>query len=113
MVWHAKPGCPAHRRQIVEKTVRGFPTAWLVNPVSGEVFDSMLECERRLRGFSFAEGFDIVRKGGTSKRTPGQRWKCIHWGEATENNRGLEEHVERNKEGEITLKRQREGTKIR
>ena len=71
MLWKAKPGCPAHRRPIIEKTVRGFPAAWLVPPVSGEVFDSKIDYKRRLRGFSFTDGFDIVRKGGSSKKSPG------------------------------------------
>src|SRR5665213_3354242 len=60
--WQAKPGCPAHHRTLVEKTMRVIPTEWLSPPRSGEVFKGIIECECRLRGFAFAKGFDIVRK---------------------------------------------------
>lgn len=43
-------------------------------PESGEVFNSPDHCDRRLRGYSFAEGFDIVRKGGGSKSNPSWRF---------------------------------------
>jgi hypothetical protein len=67
MPWQAKPGCPEHHRAAVERTVNLLPPAWLLTPQSGEIFNSLDHCDRRLRGFSFAKGFDIVRKGGGTK----------------------------------------------
>ena len=37
---------------------------WRTAPVSGEHFESIVECERRVRGFAFVEGFELVRNGG-------------------------------------------------
>lgn len=36
-------------------------------PCSGEVFESLEACNRRLHGYALAECFDIVRKGGGTK----------------------------------------------
>jgi hypothetical protein len=79
---------------------------------SGEIFNSIHDCERRLRGYALAEGFDIVQTGGGKKSQAGARWQCYYHGVATKNWRHLEDHVERDEEGKITSKRQREGTMV-
>jgi len=56
--WYARPGCPKHRRPALECAVNALPVEWLDAPVSGEVFESIIECERRLRSHTLAEGFD-------------------------------------------------------
>jgi len=110
MAWTAHPDCPRHLVATLEKAVNALPVEWLDPPVTGEVFESFQECERRLRGFALSQGFDIVQKGGSGAHTPGKRWVCIHHGVRSQNNRGLEPRVERNKQGEITSTRKRNTT---
>ena len=74
MAWQAKPGCAEHHRTVIERMVNAFPPAWLLPPCTGEIFDSLEHCNRRLKGFSLAEGFDIVRKGGGTKVHPAYRF---------------------------------------
>jgi hypothetical protein len=112
MPWHAKSGCAEHHRAAVERIVNLLLPAWLSRPQSGERFDSLAYYDRRLRGYSFAEGFDIVRKGGGSKSNPSWRFFCIHHGSKTQNTRKLENEVARNEKGVITSRRQRENTNI-
>ena len=108
MSWQAKPGCAEHHRAAVERIVNLLPPAWLFEPQSGELFDSLEQCNRRLRGYAFAEGFDIVRQGGGTKANPSWRFFCVYHREITRNTRKLEDKVEKNKEGKITSKYQRE-----
>jgi hypothetical protein len=112
MPWRAKPGCAEHHRAAVERIVNLLPPAWLLEPQSGEIFNSLEHCDRRLRGYSLAEGFDIVRKGGGSKSNPSWRFFCIHHGSKTQNTRKLEDEVERDDKGSINSRRQRENTNV-
>jgi hypothetical protein len=84
MSWHAKPGCPAHHRAAVKRLVNAISLSYLLPPYIGEVFTSLKDCNLRLRGFAFTEGFDIVRKGGGSQGLPSYRFKCIFHGINTE-----------------------------
>jgi hypothetical protein len=59
MPWQAKPGCAEHHRAAVERIVNTLPPSWLLKPSSGEIHDSLEGCNRRLRGYALAEGFDI------------------------------------------------------
>jgi hypothetical protein len=68
MAWEARPGCPPHHRAAVERMVNALPPSYLLPPISGELFDSLEHCNRRLRGWALAEGFDIIRQGGGTKR---------------------------------------------
>jgi hypothetical protein len=113
MSWQAKPGCAEHHRAAVERIINHLPPAWLLPPQSGEVFDSLDHCDRRLRDYSLAEDFNIVRKGGGSKSNPSWRFFCLHHGIATQNTRRLEDRVERDEEGTMTSKRQRDNTVAR
>jgi hypothetical protein len=63
MDWQAKPRRPEHHRATIERTVRALPQAYLLPPCSGEIFEGLEARNRRLRGYAFTEGFDIVRKG--------------------------------------------------
>ena len=67
MLWQAKVGCAEHHRAAVECIVNTYPPAWLLHSQLDELFDNLDHCNRRLRGYSFAEGFDIVHKEGGSK----------------------------------------------
>src|SRR5437762_7960320 len=55
MVWHAKPGCPSQRRDVLERAVNTLPLNWLSPPQTGEIFPDIPTCHRRLRGFSRSE----------------------------------------------------------
>ena len=58
--WRAKPGCPKHLVAVLERAVNALPPAWLLQPTTGDVFDSIEHCRRRLQGYALAEGFEVV-----------------------------------------------------
>jgi hypothetical protein len=112
MPWHAKPGCAKHHIAAIERLVNSFPLAWLLPSQTGEIFASKEECNRRLRAFALAEGFDIIRNGGGTGGNPAWRFRCFHHGSATRNQRKLEARVKKNNERKITSKRQRGNTNV-
>jgi hypothetical protein len=93
--------------------VNVLPPFYLLASSSGELFKGLKECNRRLRGYALAEGFDIIRHGGGTKALPSYRFKYIFYGSSTQNHRKLEDHVERDSEEKITSRRQREATNVR
>jgi hypothetical protein len=112
MPWQAKPGCAEHHRAAVEHIVNALHPDWLQPPQTGELFDGLEHCNRRLRGYALAEGFDIVRKGGGTKTNPSWRFRCLFYGEKTRNDRKLETRVKKDENGAIISKRQRENTNV-
>jgi hypothetical protein len=60
MSWQAKSGCAKHHRAAVERMVNAFPPSMLP-PCLGEIFENLDECTSRLRGYSVAKGFDVIR----------------------------------------------------
>jgi hypothetical protein len=60
VVRRAHPACLAHLVGALERHVNALPAACLLSLQSGEIFDSIPHCERRLHGYVLAEGFDIV-----------------------------------------------------
>jgi len=106
-------GAPEHHRAAAERMVNSLSSWYLLPSRSGELFESLDSCNRRLRGFALAEGFDIVRKGGGTKANPSYRFRCIFHGSETRNDRKLEVIVQRDSEGTITSRRQRDATNVR
>jgi hypothetical protein len=90
-----------------------MPVAWREPPQSGEEFESKIDCEKRLRGFALAEGFDIVRNGGGTKAFPASSFSCVFHGYKSRNTRKLEDRVEKDKEGLILSRRKKENTQVR
>jgi hypothetical protein len=113
MSWQVKPGCAEHHRAAVERAVNLLPLIWLLHLQTGEIFNDLDHCNRRLRGYALAEGFDIVRKGGGFRSNPSWQFYCLHHGESTRNYRKLEDRVELDEEGSIISNRQRDGTTVR
>ena len=105
--WRAPDGCPEHLRHYLETLVNSFPPEWLNAPFTDEMVANLAEGERRLRAYAVANGFDVVRTGGGSSRTPACLFKCIHHGHKTANKRKLEDRIERYDEGKIISRRQR------
>ena len=83
--WRAKPRCPKHLVAVLERAVNALPSAWLLQPATGEVFDSIEHCRRRLQGYALVEGFDVVQTGGGTKQAPGARFEYSKHGESTRN----------------------------
>lgn len=111
--WSAHPQCPTHLRGEVEAHVRAFPASFLKEPIAGEVFDNVDLCRERLQGFAFAQGFAVVQTSGSIKQArPRFDFQCIHHRDSTRNNRKLEEHIQRDKEKQITTRRTQEATNI-
>ena len=92
--------------------VNTLPIEWLQPPASGEVFDDIKMCDRRLQGFSLAEGFSIVKKGAGTEAHPGARYRCKHHGIETLNTRKLSDRIERDEKGNIISSRKREMTEV-
>ncbi len=104
--WRAHPGCPDHLKFVVEKAVNAIPPGYVVEPESGEVFKSLEDCETRLAGFAFANGFDVVTTRSSLKPPYiSATFQCIHHGAQTRNYRKLGEFVERDAEGVIVSDR--------
>ncbi|KAF7502294.1 hypothetical protein GJ744_006162 [Endocarpon pusillum] len=111
--WSADPRCPAHLRAEVEARALSFPPAFLNEPANGEVFENVDLCRERLQGFAFTQGFAIVQTSGSmTQQRPRFYFQCIHYRRKTRNTRDLEEHVERDENGEITTRRKQEATNI-
>jgi hypothetical protein len=68
---------------------------------------------RQANGPPESSRFDIVRKGGGSKKNPSWRFRCVFYGERARNDRDLETRVERDAEGTIISRHQRENTTVR
>lgn len=79
---------------------------------SSGTLSNLEHCNRRLRAFALATGFDIVRKGGGTKALPSWRFFCIYHGTETRNDRKLEARVEIDEEDNITSKRQHDSTNV-
>jgi hypothetical protein len=112
MAWRAHPACPKHLVGALERHINALPAAYLLPPQTGEIFDSIASCERRIRGYSMAQGFDIVFTGGGTRVASGARFECCYHGDTTRNWRHLEDHVEKDEEGKVTSERQREGITV-
>ena len=110
--WKAHPDCPAHLRYILEKTVNAYPPEWLNEPITGEVFQSVDDCKRRLFAYSLSQGFDVVISRSAMKPFS-ITFSCCHYGIETRNTRKLPKEVERNEEGEIIGLRKRDLTVVR
>jgi hypothetical protein len=67
MPFHVKPECPRHLVTAYEGAVNALPASFLLPPASGEVFNYISAYESRLRGYSLAEGFDVVLTGGGTR----------------------------------------------
>lgn len=111
--WRAHPDCPEHLRYILEKTVNAFPTVWIEEPVTGEVFSSIDACRRRLTAYSLSQGFDVVISQSTKSPTISTTFSCSHHGKGTLNTRKLQPTIERDKKGEIVGARRRDLTSMR
>ena len=103
----AHPLCPPHLRKTVEDAVEAFDNDWLLPPQQGEEFETTKACFRRLQAYALSRGFAVVTT--TSKKTRAQ-FACIHHGAEIKNWRELEDHVEKDEDGNIVSRRKREDT---
>src|SRR6266480_3333126 len=99
MTWIAKASCAEHHVAILKHLINSFPPEWLLSPQSSEIFKNLEHCNRRLRVFAFATGFDIIRKGNDSKTLSSWRFFCFYHGTETRNDCKLKARVETNKKG--------------
>jgi hypothetical protein len=114
MPWNARPGCPQHHVAALERLVNNsYPVQWLSEPQTGEEFDSLEHCNRRLRAFALAEGFNIMRYGGGTGAALAYWFRCFFHSTETKNTRKLEDRVEVNEEENITSKCQRKVSNVR
>ena len=84
-VWRAKPRCPKHLVAILERIVNALPPAWLLQPATGEVFDSIEHCKRRLQGYALAEGFNIVQTKEGIKKVSRAHFEYLKYRESIRN----------------------------
>src|SRR5205809_6575484 len=83
--WRAKPRCPKHLVVILEHAVNALPPAWLLQPTTGEVFDSIEHCKRRLQDYALTKDFEVVRTGEDIKKASKTHFKCLKYEESTKN----------------------------
>src|SRR5216683_2909079 len=113
MSWTAKSSLDPSSRATLERAVNALPPDWLHPPQTGDVFNSIIDYEKRLRGFALAEGFDIVRLRGSNPGRPAStEFGCIHHGSQTRNYRQLEDRVVKDDAGVIISERQRQNTSV-
>jgi hypothetical protein len=105
MAWQAKPKYAEHHRAVIERIINAFPPVWLLLPYTGEIFNSLEYCNRRLKAFSLAEGFNVIRKGSGTKVNPAYRFSYYYYKTKTQNNRKLENSIKYDEEGRITSNR--------
>jgi hypothetical protein len=113
MPWHAKPGCPEHHRSALERMVNALPSSYLLPPQTGEIFDSLDDCNSRQPRLFASRGFRHCQARGDTKANPSYRFKCTFHGITTQNNRELGDGVERDSERKIVNKRQKDATNVR
>lgn len=105
--WQAKPGCPQHLRDALERFVNDRDPTWRHPPArKGEVFDSFDQCQERLNTLAMVESFAITVRGGGNSITPCKRFQCVHHDEETRNHRALEHRVEMDSERKLISQRQ-------
>jgi hypothetical protein len=107
LVFIAHPLCPPHLRNTVEEAVESFDSSWLLPPQKGEVFQTAKDCLRRLQRYTLSRGFAVMTT--TSKKSRAQ-FACIHHGTETKNWRDLEDHVDKDAEGNVVSRRKKEAT---
>jgi hypothetical protein len=79
--WPGRPNLGAQSTiAAVERIANSFPVPWLLAPRTGDIFDNLEHCNRRLRAWAFVKGFDIVRNGGGTAANPSYRFRCIFHG---------------------------------
>src|SRR5437763_328286 len=96
MVYYAPLACPKHLVDALERAVNTLPASWLSLPYISEVFATIADCEWRLRGYSLAEGFDIVRRKGETQAAFRMYFSCVFYGKEIRNWRKLKNYVECN-----------------
>jgi len=97
---------PEHVKPVWLRQIRTFPTAWLEEPTSDEVFRDKGHCLERLQAWAFTQGFAVVQGKVWADKTPRWQFKCLQHGKDTQNNRELERRVGKDKEGKIISDRQ-------
>ena len=102
MPWQAKLECTKHHRLVVEQIVNLLPPAWLLLPQTSEIFNNLEHYKHHLYSYSFAKGFDIIRKGRRLKGNLSLRLLYLYYGITIQNTYRLEDKVERNMDSNIT-----------
>jgi hypothetical protein len=102
LLWQAKPGCPVHLRDTVERFVNDRDSAWRLSPArKEEIFDLFNQCQERLNVFAMIKSFAVTIRDSGDPRNPYKRFRCIHHGDKTRNNRDLKYRVKKDSEGKI------------
>lgn len=92
-VWSPPSGLTDTARNALIKGVDRVPSAWLLPPQDGELFDRPTEVYARLQGYALSTGFAVV--GGSGSTSVRKNYLCIHHGDSTQNNRKLSARVEK------------------
>ena len=101
MVWQAKPGCAEHHYTVIEYIINVFPPTWLLPPCTGEIFDSLEDCNCRLKTFSLAEGFDIIYKDSSIQINLTYKFSYYYYRDKMRNNYKFKNSVKYNKKDKI------------
>ena len=92
---------PEHVKPAWLCVIRALPPAWLLAPVTGEVFEGKEDCYQRLQGWGLFEGFGVIQGRVWKDRTPRQEFRCKLHSTKTLNTCGLEPRKLKDKEAKI------------
>jgi len=92
-VWSPPSGLTDTARNALIKAVNRVPSAWLLPPRDGELFDRPAEVYARLQGYALCTDFAVV--GGSGNTSVRKNYLCIHHGDSTQNNWKLLTRVEK------------------
>jgi hypothetical protein len=106
VIWRPHPSLDEALVEIVAKAVCDCNHYHLFPSRTGETFGNPDAAYERLQNWAMSKDFAVVLRnkeaGNATRRTLMRvKWMCIYYDIETANKRGLEEHIERDKEGKI------------
>lgn len=89
-VWQPHLGLDPDLVPIIRKAIDAMPAAHLIEPKTGETFDSHEAAWDRVQNWAFTQGFAMVTG---PCHTGSKYYECIHRGKETANKRKLDQHA--------------------
>jgi hypothetical protein len=105
-VWSPPSGLTDTARNALIKAVDRVPSAWLLPPQDGELFDRPAEVYARLQGYALSTGFAVV--GGSGSTSVRKNYLCIHTSFLNRSNKPLTARLSHDK----TTKRSMLGVEV-
>ena len=95
MYWYTKPGCPAYYKAAVKRIINTYPPSYLVPLISDEIFNNLEKNNRRIRKYTLAESFDIIKYERDIKTLLSYKFKYIFHNSKTQNYYKLKNYIKK------------------